>query len=308
VPESPIEKSPIKGGSWRLGVVALAATSVACSAFRAPGGSPSPALQPLKVSTPAGVSTLPYRVFLPPGYPGGAPYPTLYFLHDYFGDSGILWKQGVIAVLEKRMSAGELPPMVIVAPEGDTGYWSDYSDGSRNYESWVTGALREEIERRYAVRRDRGGRALTGVSMGGFGAVKAALRRPGLYVAASSLSGALLKLDPASVAGYPFWTRRQLARIFGPMGDAGATYEANDLRHLFAAASRATAPRLCLRAGTEDKYDLARLAEDLAAFARERGLDVQTVFEPGGHDWRYWRRSAVDLVAWHAAAFSESAP
>ena len=295
------EKSSNKG-EW-LGALGLVSALVAGSACASRG---VPALRASGAAADA--SRLSFRVLLPPGYPERAPYPALYFLHDYYGGSATLWSRGVAAELELRMGDGRLAPMVIVAPEGDHAYWSDLWDGSAAYESWVTGKLRVEVERDFAVRRDRAGRAVSGISMGGFGAVKAALRRPELYSSASSLSGALLELDAPSIATYPFWTRNQLARIFGPLDDPRSTYSANDLRGLLAAAEPSALPRFLFRCGREDEYGLAELQQNFAALARERGIDVESVIEPGEHDWNYWRSSLVDVIAWHGAGFERAVP
>jgi len=246
------------------------------------------------------------RVFLPPGYPERAPYPVVYFLHDYFGGDAVLWRHGVFEQLGARMAEGELEPFVVIAPDGDRGYWSDRWDGRRTWESWVTGALRESVEARWAVRRDRAGRAVSGISMGGFGAIKAALRRPDLYAEASSLSGALIPLDPDAVRGYRWLQRRILKGVFGPL-DGENVYARNDLRRLVEPPPPAGVERsrLLLRCGREDEYRLAGAAEKFAELARRNGFEVELVLEPGAHDWNYWKSSAVETLAWHGARFAE---
>lgn len=244
------------------------------------------------------------RVLLPPGYPERAPYPVLYFLHDYFGTRGVLWRKGVAEELQRRMTTGDLAPMVIVAPEGDHGYWSDVYGGGAAWESFVTGPLIEWVERTFRVRTDRAGRAITGISMGGFGSIKAALRRPDLYAAASSLSGALIPLDRESVLGYSWLARRQLFRVFGsdPVENA---LERNDPVAL-ARTAAGPGPRLLLRSGTEDAYRLDEAAQKMGELARSRGFEVEVVLEPGGHDWGYWQRSLPEVVGWHARRFAEA--
>lgn len=249
---------------------------------------------------PAGRGT--YRVLLPPLEPGRS-YPVLYFLHDYFGDSGILWRQGVAAELHRRMESGALPPLVVVAPDGNHGYWSDFHDGSRRYESWVAEGLRAEVEARFPVSRERAHRAVSGISMGGFGAVKLGLRRPDLYESASSLSGALLPLDWSFIAEQGWFSRRRLTRIFGHHPDANNADD-NDPRRLLAARRGESTPALYLRSGSEDKYNLDQAATKFAERARQQGLTVELVLERGGHTWSYWRNSALAVVDWHARRFA----
>jgi S-formylglutathione hydrolase FrmB len=246
-----------------------------------------------------------YRVLLPPGYPAAAPYPVVYYLHDYLATSATLWRQGVVAALEQRMAAGQTPPFVLVAPDGDRSYWADSFDGARRYESWVAGALREEIEGRFAVRRDRDGRAVAGISMGGLGAARLALRRPDLYEAAGSLSGALIPMDWDFVATAPWFIRPNLKRIFGRTAGAN-NLAANNLKTLLAQEwpGRPERPRFYLRCGTEDKYKLGEAATRFREAAAAAGLEAELVLEPGGHNWRYWRTSAVDFLDWHARRFA----
>lgn len=248
------------------------------------------------------------RVLLPPGYPADAPYPTIYFLHDFFGSSAVLWREEVAQELTRRMETGEMPKVLVVAPDGGKGYWSDFHDGSRLYETWLTGELLETVERRYQVAPERRARAITGISMGGYGAVKAALRRPELYAEAGSLSGALIPWTWERLRDAPFYLRLPLERVFGRSADSNSLAD-NDIHRLLRelAASDAEPSRLVLRAGSQDDYDLDDRSTTFAAIAQEVGVPVTLELEPGAHDWDYWRVSAVDLLTDHARSLAEGA-
>jgi S-formylglutathione hydrolase FrmB len=153
----------------------------------------------------------------------------------------------------------------------------------------------------------RAGRAVTGISMGGFGALKSALRRPDLWAHASSLSGALIPLDPESVAGYGWLQRRILRRVFGPL-DGANVYARDDVRTLARRPAPPDAPPLLLRSGREDEYRLGEAAERMATLLERSGWTVTLVLEPGAHDWDYWRTSAVETIAWHARQFPPPHP
>ncbi|HEX4956092.1 MAG TPA: alpha/beta hydrolase-fold protein [Thermoanaerobaculia bacterium] len=255
-------------------------------------------------AAPLGTARGTFRVLLPPGYPEAAPYPVLYFLHDFFADSGILWRQGAAREISRRMRAGEMPPAVIVAPDGHKSYFADFYDGRRRYESWVVGSLREAVESRWAVRRDRAGRAVAGISMGGYAAARLALKHPELYQSAGSLSGALIPFEWGLVRTTPWPLRLNLKRIFG-RSESANNLQANNLVALLDRDwhTREARPQLLVRCGREDKYDLDDAGEKFTALARKAGLEVELVLEPGTHSWAYWRHSVVDLVAWHARGF-----
>ena len=271
---------------WLLGL--SLAGALACAGRKAP-----PAVLDRQAPLPPSYGT--YRVLLPPERGPEMRFPVLYFLHDYFGDSGILWRTGVAEELEHRMQTGRMPPLIVVAPDGGHDYWSDSFDGRVRYESWVAEGLRREIEHLYPALAERRARAVAGISMGGFGALKLALRHPELYAHAASLSGALLPLDWGFVQDASPFLRRDLVRIFG-RSPAANNLAANDLRQLLRPPFPEGAPRLTLRCGTEDKYHLDEAAEAFGATAREAGLPVVVHLEPGGHNWRYWRTSLVEVI------------
>lgn len=247
---------------------------------------------PPRTRVPGGVA---YRVLLPPE-PAARPWPVVVFLHDYFGDDGILWRQGVAAELSARMRAGAVRPFVLVAPGGDHGWWADAVDGRHLYETWVADGLRRDVMTRFPVRRDGGGWAVAGISMGGQGALRLALRRPGAFGAAGALSGALVPLDRAFVDGAAWPLRGPLRRVFG-RGPADDRTAQNDVWRLLAAWPREAArPAFVLRAGEQDKYHLDAATRELAARARRDGFPVRLTLEPGTHAWSYWHRVAADWL------------
>ena len=88
------------------------------------------------------------------------------------------------------MEDSSLPEFLVVAPGGEGTWFSDFHDGSRRYERFLADDLPREIAGRYRVRDGASARAVTGISMGGYGAFKLALKHPGVYGSVSSLSGA----------------------------------------------------------------------------------------------------------------------
>src|SRR3954453_23259926 len=83
-------------------------------------------------------------------------------------------------------------PSIIVSPNGDSGYWSDWFDGGAfgppMYETYVIRQLIPLIDKRFRTNPTRQQRAVLGISMGGYGSMMVAARHPDLFVAAASLS------------------------------------------------------------------------------------------------------------------------
>jgi S-formylglutathione hydrolase FrmB len=248
-------------------------------------------------------------VVTPPSYDAspGRRYPVLYFLHDGYGDGRTLERRGVAAEALRRMREGSLPEFLIVAPDGPGTWFSDSHDGKRRFEQFLTGDLPRTIEARYRVRPGAGSRGITGISMGGYGAIKTALKHPDFYGSVSALSGAIIPFGWDELPRYSFVARWTLERTFGGTKENNSL-DANDAwLMLWGLCFDAPPFRVELRAGTEDAYGLDRVAAQYGMLLNERGIPTTVVLEPGGHDWDYWKRAMQDLLDWHAARFEDDA-
>jgi len=245
-------------------------------------------------------------ILLPPSY-GREParkYPVLYFLHDAWGDEESLASHGVTEELSRRMADGRLPEFLLVAPGARGSWFSDSHDGKRLWERFLTRELPHQIESRYRAIPSSSSRGITGISMGGYGAVKLALRNPGLYGAVSALSGALIPFGWEDLKRYNFAARWTLKKVFGDSPQDNSLAE-NDVWEILRSSHFERSPfPLYLRGGTEDVYGLGYVAAQFAAFCAEHGIAATAVLEPGGHDWDYWRRAMVPICEWHASRFS----
>jgi putative tributyrin esterase len=152
-----------------------------------------------------------YRVIMPVNIPAGTKLKTVYLLHgggggfrDWSNDSDIA-----------RFAESGL---LLVMPEGASSYYTNAVDPPQDsYEDYIVRDLITDVESRFPAASGRANRAIAGVSMGGFGAVKIAVHHPDLFVFVGGLSSAL------DVPRRTFTIRRlQQSRhyeaIFGPMG------------------------------------------------------------------------------------------
>ena len=134
-----------------------------------------------------------YSVYFPPSYAKNteARYPVVYFLHGLFNDhtSWTIDRHGDIPrMVDEKMATGELPEMLLVFPDGGRSFYTDFKDGSMAYERFVVEELPRHIEASYRVKSGRGARAIAGTSMGGYGALKIAMRFPDRYAAVAAHS------------------------------------------------------------------------------------------------------------------------
>jgi len=245
-----------------------------------------------------------YSIFLPPGYASGTrSYPVLYFLHDGFGHHDVLWRQGVAARLDRAMRSGALPEFLVVCPEGRRSWFSNFHDGSNRYEDLVADELPREIERRFRALPGRQNRGITGISMGGYGSVKIALRHPAEYGSVSALSGAIIPMGWDDIEKVFFLARRQLHRVFGSSPTDNSLSE-NDAWKIAQSRENWHDPfEVFLLAGTEDKYHLDHVAAVYADVLNRRGIRATARLEPGVHDWPYWSNAFLEIAAWHGKRF-----
>jgi S-formylglutathione hydrolase FrmB len=269
----------------------------------------SPRLQELTLRTPDLAEPTKVRVLLPDGYASHRKrrYPVLYLLHGAAGSQASWTVQGDAEALTARL------PLIVVMPDGGIGgfysdWFNDGSGGLPRWESWHIDGLLPWIDGRYRTRPDRSGRAIAGLSMGGFGAFSYAARHPDLFTAAMSLSGAV---DPPIVPGVlgaggalwgPFETQEVRWRGRNPLDLAG------NLRGLAlwlrsgngeAGGPFPSAPRTDpIEAGTGVMTDRVH--------AHLERLSIPHVYDnygPGHHIWPYWRRGLQQTLPAFMARF-----
>ena len=132
---------------------------------------------------------------------------------------------------------------------------------------------------------------MAGLSMGGYGAMKWALREPWRFAAAASLSGALALRHPSEFADPEF--ALLMRRVFG---DGPTDGTADDVLHLMRTADPAVLPALYVGCGTGDFLYPAH--EAFVAEAANAGVPLTVAAGPGEHEWDYWDAQIQDVLRW----------
>lgn len=227
-------------------------------------------------------------------------YPVLYLLHGASGDE-FDWpvKGKVVATLDRLIAEHRIPPFVVVMP-GHKGMW--WVDGhAEPAESVLLKELMPEVERRFNTRTDRAGRAIAGLSAGGFATIRLIFQHPDLFAAAAAMSPAIYEPTP------PATSSAMKDPTFRKDGAFDAElWKSLNWRSLFDAykAQPLTVP-LYINAGDRDQFDIAYHA---AVFHRELRAHQpnDTVFRvvDGTHEWAVWRRTigeALEYMGHHVA-------
>ncbi len=266
----------------------LAIVQTATAQRRAPLSkfqAPPEALREVLQAPSLGGGPLPYRVLLPSDYGRSVRrYPVLYLLHGYGGDESDWLTRTNLAEYAARHR------LIIVTPgAGNNWYANSASDANARYEDAIVRDLIPHIDRRYRTIASYHGRAIAGLSMGGLGAMKFALRYPQLFAFAASFSGAFDVPRTGGLSGEPAPLGQSLLRIFGPKDSD--VRRANDLFALLdrVQSERTRLPYLYVATGTNDPLPSVRESNPRFADAlRAKGVAYEYHERPGTHDWKFW--------------------
>ncbi|GGK84817.1 alpha/beta hydrolase [Mangrovihabitans endophyticus] len=208
------------------------------------------------------------------GRAGDDPPPLLYLLHG-LTDDDTAWTR--YTSIERYAAERGL---AVVMPQVHRSFYADQAYGMRFW-TFLSEELPAIVQRFFRVSARREDTFVAGLSMGGYGAFKWALRQPERFAAAASLSGAL---DAAHVQKHD--RRPHIQRLAATVWTDDLAGGGDDLMHLVAQADPAVLPRLMLRCGTED-HTLAQ-NERFVRACREAEVPIDAAFGPGGHEWSYW--------------------
>lgn len=226
--------------------------------------------------------------------------PVVYLLHGRASDPDEWLTMGHVRETADRLIAnGMIPPMLIVLPDGGNSWWVNTGPGNAGaVESAVADELPAAIERAYATNPMRDGRAITGNSMGGFGALRIAFGHPGRYAAVASMSGA-------------FWTRikpgmrieadmaQRLQRVFS--GAFGTPFDVSRFLSqapltLAAKVKAADRPPVFLTVSSGDRFRLADEQDTVENALRGFGYSVTSRTTEGDHDWGTWEAALPEVL------------
>jgi putative tributyrin esterase len=223
------------------------------------------------------------------GEAGGGPAPVLYLLHG-LSDDDTTWLRRT--AIERHVA--ELG-WAVVMPQVHRSFYADEACGGRFW-TFVSEELPALVSSFFRVSEAREDTFVAGLSMGGYGALKLALRQPGRFAAAASLSG-VLDLAPLVRAGAPRpEDPAMFERILGP---ARSLAPGDDLLDLVRAAQPAALPALYACCGTEDALLPGNQA--FAAACAAAGIPLTTSWTPGEHEWGYWDAEIQGVLRFFAA-------
>lgn len=244
---------------------------------------------------------MPFSVVLPLTYKvphqKDTRYPVLFLLHGLSGNS-----DNWIERTKLREYSAEYS-IIIITPEGGDGWYTDsVSDGREKWESYIVEELISEVDKRFRTLATRDKRAIAGLSMGGFGALKFGLKYPDRFVLAGSFSGALGAAQ-ITEKQFPGAIGKTIETIFGP--DGSETRKANDIFAIVRSLTdekTKTIPFIYLDCGTGDF--LFQNNREFVNLLVEKNVPHEYRQLPGGHDWKYWDKQVREFLLLADRTFS----
>ncbi|WP_285058510.1 alpha/beta hydrolase [Pedobacter ginsengisoli] len=216
-------------------------------------------------------------VVLPEGYNDSKNYPVVYLLHGA-GDKFSGWVNKVPSI---KKYADDFQ-MIIVCPDGNVTSWyfDSPEDPAWKYETYVSKELVGWIDQKYKTINDRKGRAITGLSMGGHGALYLAFKHQDVFGAAGSMSG--------GVDIRPFPLNWDIAKRLGPEEKYPERWAQNsvvNLVHLLVPNRLA----INIDCGRDDFFYEVNL--NLHQQLLYNNIPHDFTIRPGAHNWEYWTNS-----------------
>ena len=227
-------------------------------------------------------------VILPDAGPG--PFPVFYLLHG-LGDDHTIWARRTS--IERYVSG---LPLIVVMPDTARGWYTNSATTpGALYEDHLIKDVIPFVDRLFPTIARREGRVIGGLSMGGYGAVKLALKFPDLFCSATSHSGAVMtplyKPETRPKDFQPMAT--EFEAIFGSSWRGGSS----DPTALATKCPIHLRPALRIDCGTNDFL----LDQNREFHACLDSLHFPHEYEefPGEHNWAYWDIHVQDAIRFH---------
>ena len=215
-------------------------------------------------------------IITPDNYSNVKELPVVYLLHGYSGNYAD-W----ITKAKGFENAVDLYQMIIVCPDGtNSWYWDSPVENELKYETYVAGELVKWVDNKYKTIKDKKGRAITGLSMGGHGALYLAFKHQDVFGAAGSMSG--------GVDIRPFPENWEISLRLGRYAEYPDNWEKNtviNLLHLLTPKSLA----LIIDCGIDDFF--FKVNNNLHEQLVFRNIPHDFIVRPGAHTWTYWNNA-----------------
>jgi len=252
-----------------------------------------------------------YCASIPPGYDAkkNRSYPVLYFLHGLNENEQMLFRMGGWQLIEDLRQQHKIGDFLIVTPDAKATFDINSANGRVRYSDFFLQEFIPYIEKTYRADHQTKARAVSGISMGGYGALRFAFAYPGLFSAVSAESAALItdtlqELNAAMRAGTPLVSL--FADVFGNPINA-AHWKATS-PFVLAKKNRSAISKLAIyfNCGEGDQFGFEHGAEALHRELQAEGIKHEFHLYPGDHSAEYFLSHLGELIVFHSRAFASA--
>jgi S-formylglutathione hydrolase FrmB len=248
---------------------------------------------------------VPYCIVLPASFDAdkARTFPVLYFLHGLGDNEQFFVHSGAWNLAEDMREKGELKDFLIATPEARSTFYINARDGKERYEDFLLQEFFPYIEKHYRVATGRANRAISGISMGGYGALYLAFRHPQLFSSVSAHSPALIEKLPNFLAGaQPSSPRsRVLGGAFGTPPDPVFWQAHNPI--VMARTANLARLNIYFDCGDKDDFGFEAGAIALDKTLTSRQIPHEFHIYPGRHDPSYFAEHLPASLAFHSRLF-----
>jgi putative tributyrin esterase len=252
-----------------------------------------------------------YCIDLPANYATSTRrYPVLYFLHGLFGNDHRWIDRGGKEIFDRLKADGTIGQFIVVLPNGGETFYINSEDGKDRYEDFFVHELVPFIDHHYRTIATKDARAISGVSMGGYGALHLAMRHANLFGSVAATSAVLINdlPDPLPAEGRWQFYSRILSHAFGSPINRTYWQENNPLT-LAKDPSKFKGLKIYFDVGDQDRYGFEKGAAILDEILKKENCPHTYALRPGGHGWefldQYMQHSL--LFQWHLLKLAEQA-
>jgi S-formylglutathione hydrolase FrmB len=249
--------------------------------------------------------SVPYCIVLPARFDSdkAQTFPVLYFFHGLGDNEQFLVHSGAWNLVEDMREKGELKDFLIATPDARATFYINARDGKEHYEDFLLQEFFPYIEKHYRVATGRANRAISGISMGGYGALYLAFRHPQLFSSVSAHSPALIEKLPNFLAGaQPSSPRsRVLGGAFGTPPDPVFWQAHNPI--VMARTANLARLNIYFDCGDKDDFGFEAGAIALDKILTSRKSPHEFHIYPGRHDPTYFAEHLPASLAFHSRLF-----